>query len=76
MSEKPDIAAAVDRHADLILKASGSALRHYTMASTRAAILMAVMSCYEEAYRAGASFALSEVAARTALTTAMEGEKA
>jgi len=59
------MAAAVEKHADLILKASGSALRHYTMEKTRAAILMAVMDCYEEAYRAGA--------ARTAQTGADHG---
>jgi len=51
------MAEAVRRHADLILKASGSGLRHYSMEKTRAAILMAVMDCYGEAYRAGAAFA-------------------
>lgn len=59
MSENSDnIAAAVERHADLILRASGSSLRHYTMPGTRRAILSAVLDCYEEAYRAGAEFAL------------------
>lgn len=52
-----DIAAAVEKHADMILRASGSGLRHYTMKSTRDAILSAVIDCYEEAYRAGAEFA-------------------
>lgn len=55
--ESDNIATAVERHADLILRASGSALRYYTMPSTRRAILSAVMDCYEEAYRAGAAFA-------------------
>ena len=43
-------AARVQHHADAILRASGSALRHYTMDGTRRAILSAVMDCYEEAY--------------------------
>lgn len=51
------MASSIERHADLILRASGSGLRHYTMQKTRAAILMAVADCYEEAYRAGAKFA-------------------
>lgn len=49
-----EIAEAVERHADLILKASGSGLKHYSMPSSRKAILAAVLDCYEEAYRAGA----------------------
>lgn len=58
MTTQPDkIAAAVERHADLILRASGSALRHYTTPATRAAILSAVLDCYEEGYRDGAEFA-------------------
>lgn len=58
MSANSDVMAAdIERHADLILKASGSGLRHYTMPSTRGAILMAVADCYEQAYRAGAIFA-------------------
>ncbi len=52
-----EIAQAVERHADLILKASGSGLRNYTMPSSRKAILAAVLDCFEEAYRAGAVFA-------------------
>ena len=55
MSERSDsMADAIEKHADLILRASGSGLRHYTMQKTRAAILMAVADCFEEAYRAGA----------------------
>jgi len=55
--ESENMAAAIERHADLILRASGSGLRNYTMHKTRAAILMAVADLYEEAYRAGALFA-------------------
>jgi hypothetical protein len=57
------MAEAAKRHADLILRASGSGLQHYTMKSTRDAILMAVMDCYEEAYRAGVARALQQKAA-------------
>lgn len=58
MSEERDkIADAVERHADLILRASGSGMRFYTMPATRKAILSAVFDLYEEAYRAGAAFA-------------------
>lgn len=54
-----DIPARVQHHADAILRASGSALRHYTMDGTRRAILSAVMDCFEEAYRAGADRAMA-----------------
>ena len=50
------IAAAVERHADAILRASGSGLRNYEMPANRKAILSAVLACYEEAYRDGAAF--------------------
>lgn len=56
-----DIAASVEAHAEAILKASGSSLRHYTIPMNRAAILGAVMNCYEEAYRAGAALALESL---------------
>lgn len=57
MSGQSDaMVAAVERHADLILKASGSSLRHYTLPANRRAILSAVMDLYEEAYRTGAAF--------------------
>lgn len=59
MSANPDISAAVERHADLILKAAGSGLRHYTLPGTRKAILLAALDLYEEAYRAGAALAES-----------------
>lgn len=44
------LAARVEHHADAILRASGSALRNYSMAATRAAIFAAVM----DAMRTGA----------------------
>jgi hypothetical protein len=50
------IAEAVRRHAELILKAKGTSLRNY-MPNSQRDILAAVMDCYEEAYRAGADFA-------------------
>lgn len=55
-SNSDRIAAAVERHAEAILRASGSSLRNYTMPTVRRAILSAVMDCYEEAYRDGAAF--------------------
>lgn len=66
MSERSDsMADAIEKHADLILRASGSGLRHYTMQKTRAAILMAVADCFEEAYRAGAEFGREHEARNT-----------
>lgn len=56
------IAAAAERHAEAILRASGSSLRNYTMPTTRRAILSAVLDCYEEAYREGAAFATAYAA--------------
>ena len=56
------IAAAAERHAEAILRASGSSLRNYTMPATRRAILAAVLDCYEEAYRDGAAFATAYAA--------------
>lgn len=50
------IAAAVERHAEAILRASGSSLRNYETPANRKAILSAVLACYEEAYRDGAAF--------------------
>lgn len=57
MAQSDAITEAVRRHADLILRASGSTLKHYKTDRTRRAIMSAVMGCYEEAYRAGADFA-------------------
>lgn len=45
-----------ERHAEAILRASGSSLRNYTMPAVRAAILAAVRACYEEGCRDGAAF--------------------
>ena len=65
MTDRPyDIADAALRHADLILRASGSGLRNYTMDRTRKAILSATLDCIEEAYRAGAAFAERRLAER------------
>lgn len=52
-------ARRVEHHADAILRAAGSGLRHYSMDGTRRAILFAVLDCYEEAYRAGADRVLA-----------------
>lgn len=51
-----DLAARVERHAEDIMRAAGSSLRHYE-AYSRRRILSAMMDAYEEAYRAGADFA-------------------
>lgn len=51
-----DLADRVREHAEKIMKAAGSSLRHYETRS-KADILAAVMDCYEEAYRTGAAFA-------------------
>ncbi len=53
-----DIANAATEHADKVLRASGSGLKNYTMPATRKAILSAMLDAIEEAYRAGADFAL------------------
>ena len=50
-----DIAAHCEHHADMILRAAGSGLCHYTMQSIRRAILSAMIDAWEEAYRAGAA---------------------
>lgn len=55
----PDPAAMAERvreHAEKIMKAAGSSLRHYETRS-KTDILAAVMDCFEEAYRTGAAFA-------------------
>lgn len=66
MTDRPpyDIADAAERHADAILRASGSGMRNYTMDRTRKAILSATLDCIEEAYRAGAAFAERRLAER------------
>lgn len=60
-TDSTDIAARVEHHADLILRAAGSGLRHYSMDGTRRAILGAALDLYEEAYRAGSAFTLAEI---------------
>jgi hypothetical protein len=56
-----------ERHAEAILRASGSSLRNYTMPAVRDAILAAVLACYEEGCRdgvvLGAAYASGEDAA-------------
>ncbi|WP_324262520.1 hypothetical protein U4960_05235 [Altererythrobacter sp. H2] len=52
-----DIAGAATKHADKVLRASGSGLHNYSMDGTRRAILSAMLDAIEEAYRAGAAFA-------------------
>ena len=59
------MAEATERHAEAIMKAAGSSLRHY-MKATHAEILMAVMDCYEEAYRAGINRGIDETRAAIA----------
>lgn len=54
-----EIAETVHRHADTIMRASGSGLRNYEQYGQRK-ILAAVMDLYEEAYLAGAVFALTK----------------
>jgi len=56
-----DIADRVREHAEKIMKAAGSSLRHYETRS-KADILAAAMDCYEEAFRAGANFATESLA--------------
>lgn len=64
-----DIAERVTHHADTILKAAGSGLRHYSMDRTRRAILSAAMDAWEEAYRAGAESATEVIKAHYAAKT-------
>lgn len=53
-----NMAERVKYHAEAILRASGSSLKHHTIPSGRAAILSATMDCFEEGYRMGAAFAI------------------
>lgn len=55
---KLDIAERCEHHADAILRAAGSGLKHYSTEKTRRAILSAAIDAWEEAYRAGAARAL------------------
>ncbi len=51
-----DFAAAAERAAEAILRASGSSLRNYSMPETIAAIKLAALDAIGEAYQAGADF--------------------
>ncbi len=65
------MAEAVERHAEAIMKAAGFPLRHY-MKATHDEILMAVMGCYKEAYRAGVNRITTAVNANDALVEALK----
>jgi hypothetical protein len=69
-----DIAGAVQAHAEATLKASGSSLKHYNLPKNRAAILGAVMNCYEEAFRAGAALATETFRAAKTEKEQVDGE--
>lgn len=68
-----DIADRVREHAEKIMKAAGSSLRHYETRS-KAEILAAVMDCYEDAYRAGAAFATDALNPTKASMEKTDGE--
>lgn len=65
-----DIATCATEHADKVLRASGSALKHYTTPAVRKAILSAMLDAIEEAYREGAKFAETHCAATIAAQAA------
>lgn len=56
-----DFNEMAERHADRILRAAGSGLRHYTLPSVRAAILLATLDCISEACRDGAERAVAKM---------------
>lgn len=56
-----NLVADLERHADAILRAAGSGLRHYTFDSTRAAILAAVLECFQAGYCEGVDSVLQPV---------------
>ncbi len=68
-----DIADRVREHAEKIMKAAGSSLRHYETQS-KADILAAVMDCFEEAYRAGADKAADVILTSKASKEKPDGE--
>lgn len=51
----------LERHADAILRAAGSGLGHYTFDGTRAAILAAVLECFQAGYCEGVDSVLQPV---------------
>lgn len=55
-----DFREMAERAADRVLRASGSGLKNYT-SENRAIIVLAALDGIEEAYRAGADFALAKV---------------
>lgn len=55
------LSADLERHADAILRAAGSGLRHYTFDSTRDAILSAVLECFQAGYCEGVDSVLQPV---------------
>ena len=69
-----DIAAAATNHADKVLRAAGSALKHYTTPSIKKAILSAMLDAIEEAYRAGADLVIARTSALTERNKALEAE--
>ena len=69
-----DIAAAATNHADKVLRAAGSALKHYTTPSIKKAILSAMLDAIEEAYRAGADLVIARTSDLTARNKALEAE--
>ncbi len=48
-----EVAERIEYHADAILKASGSALRYFTLPAVRRAILEACLELHDEAFLAG-----------------------
>ena len=69
-----DIAAAATNHADKVLRAAGSALKHYTTLSVKKAILSAMLDAIEEAYRAGADLVIARTSDLTERNKALEAE--
>jgi hypothetical protein len=47
----------IEHHADEVLKASGSALRYFTLPAVRRAILLACLELHNEAFVAGIAYA-------------------
>ena len=47
----------IEHHADEILKASGSALRYFTLPAVRRAILLACLELHNEAFTNGIAYA-------------------
>ena len=76
MNAPYDPADAVEAHADKVLRAAGSGLKHYTMPTVRRAILSAMLDAIEEAYRAGADFAGEHCRAANFASDAAQAEAA